>query len=130
MTTKISSDNIQSASLDTIGGNPKIANIQITDASYAVTSGNAVPSTGGYIKITGTRFNTGVQVLVNNTPATSVTRVSDTELNVQVPSRAVGAYNLYVINSDGSFGLRPVGLNYYIPTIQIDYLVEIGRAHV
>lgn len=112
MTTKISSDNIQQATLDSIGGGPTISSVQVTDSSYTVLDDTAVNTTGGYIKITGSKFTSGVQVYVGSVLATSVTRVSSTTLHVQVPATASGTYELYVVNVDGSFGLRPNGITF------------------
>lgn len=112
MTTQISADNIQPSTLASISGGPKITNIQVTNSSYVVLDDTAVALTGGYIKITGTKFTAGVQVYFGSTLATSVSLVSSTVLNVQVPAKAAGTYDLYVINSDGSFGIKPNGITF------------------
>ena len=129
MTTKISSDNIQASSLATIGGGPRIANIQVTNASYVPTGANTVSTFGGYIKVNGAKFNTGAQVFIGTTgttAATSISVVDSTQLNVQVPAQAQGKYDLYVINTDGTFGLRPIGLEYAPVLIPVDYLIVAG----
>ena len=48
-----------------VSGGPKITNIQVTNSSYTVLDDTAVDTAGGYIKITGTGFVAGCQVLVN-----------------------------------------------------------------
>lgn len=112
MTTQISSDNIQPSTLESIGGGPTITNVQVTNSSYVVLDDTAVDTTGGYIKITGSRYASGVQVYVGNTLATSVSIVSSTVLNVQVPAISAGSYDLYVVNTDGSFGIKPNGITF------------------
>lgn len=112
MTTKISSDNIQPSTLSTIGGGPTISNVQVTNSSYVVLNDTAVDTLGGYIKITGSKFSSGAQVYIGSTLATSVSLVSSTVLNVQVPATAAGSYDLYVVNSDGSFGVKPNGITF------------------
>lgn len=112
MTTKISSDNIQPSTLASIGGGPTVSNVQVTDSSYVVLNDTAVNTTGGYIKITGTKFASGAQVYIGSTLATSVSFISTTVLNAQVPATAAGSYDLYVVNTDGSFGLKPSGITF------------------
>ena len=112
MTTKISSDNIQPSTLENIGGGPTVANVQITNSSYVVLNDTAVDTLGGYIKITGSRYASGAQVYIGNTLATSVSFVSSTVLNVQVAATSAGTYDLYVINTDGSFGIKPNGITF------------------
>lgn len=104
MTTQISESNFQPSTLETLSGNPRITQVVVTNSSY-VPGGTTVPSTGGYVQITGTNFLTGVQVLFDDTLASAVTRVSSTQLNVQTPILAVGTYFVYVVNTDGGTGL-------------------------
>ena len=112
MTTKISSDNIQPSTLASIGGGPTITNVQVTNSSYVVLNDTAVDTAGGYIKITGSKFSSGAQVYVGSILATSVSLVSSTVLNVQLPASAAGSYDLYVVNTDGSFGLKVNGVTF------------------
>jgi expansin (peptidoglycan-binding protein) len=104
MSTKISEANIQADALIEIGLMPKITQVVVTDSSY-VASGTTVPTTGGYIKITGTGFVSGVQVLFDETLASAVTFVSATQLNIQVPALDAGSYFVYVTNPDGGVGV-------------------------
>jgi hypothetical protein len=110
MTTQISSSNIQAETLATIGGGPKVAAITVTNSSYAPTGATAVPTTGGYLQVTGSGFSSGIQVTFNKTPATAVSFVNTQTLNVQVPPLSSGTYNIYVINTNGAFGLKPASL--------------------
>jgi hypothetical protein len=94
------------------GGGPKITNIQVTDSSYNVLDDTSVSTSGGYIKITGTGFASGCQVLINNTPVTSVTFVSATEVRAQVPATSAGTYVVYLVNSDGGVAIRVNGITF------------------
>ena len=131
MTTKISSDNIQAATLAYFGSSgggsgPRVGNVNVTNSSYVITGESNITVYGGNVKITGAQFNTGVQVFVANTAATSISLVSSSELNVQMPPKPVGKYPVYVINTDGSFGLRPAGIEYVNVQVPVNYLVIAG----
>jgi len=91
---------------------PKITGITITDSSYNNTTANAIDLSGGYIKITGTGFTSGCQVLVNNTLATSVTFISSTEVRAQLPAQSAGSYIIYLVLSDGSVAIRVNAITY------------------
>lgn len=92
------------------GTGPKITQVQITDSSYNVLDDTAIDTAGGYIKITGTDFVTGASVIVGSTPASSVSYVSSTVLNCQIPALAAGTYIVYVVNPDGGTAIRVNGL--------------------
>lgn len=116
--TKISSNEIQPAAItsDLISADVslgvKISNVSIANSTYTVLDDTAVNVGGGYIVITGAGFNSGAQVIIGGTNATSVTRVSSTELRAQVPAKSAATYNVYVVNTDGSTGIRVNGLTY------------------
>ena len=112
MKTKISSDNIQTTTLETLGSGPTITNVQITDSSYNVIDDTAVSTSGGYLKITGTNFSSGCTVIIGGTNATSTAFVNSTTLNVQVPASTAGTYVVYVVNTDGGVAIRVNGLTY------------------
>jgi hypothetical protein len=112
MTTKITSSNISSTTLATIGSGPKITTIYITDSGYTNLDDTAVDTAGGYIKIIGTGFATGCSVVIGGVSATSVTFISSTEVRAQVPAQAAGSYTVYLVNSDSSVAIRVIGLNY------------------
>lgn len=112
MTTRISSDNFQQTALDAISGSPRITNVQVTNSSFFATGAANVATTGGFIRVAGSKFANNAQVLIDEVPATSVTRVNTSILNVQVPARTAGTYFLYVVNTDGSTGIRVNGVSY------------------
>jgi hypothetical protein len=91
---------------------PKITSIPITDSSYTVLDDTAVSTAGGYIKIIGTGFTTGSQVLIGTVLATSVSFISSTELRAQVPATAAGTYVVYVVATDGAVAIRINGITF------------------
>jgi hypothetical protein len=92
---------------------PVVANVQVTNSSFTVLDDTAVSTDGGYIRINGSGFGSNTNVLINTTPATSVTRVSSSVLNVQVPSANSGTYNIYVVDNDtGGTAIRINALTY------------------
>lgn len=115
MATKITSANFAPTILSAIVG-PAISSVQIANGNtYAtIVDDTAVPLAGGYIVLNGTGFVTGCQVYLDSTIATTVTFVSSTRINVQVPAMAAGTYVIYLVNGDGSIAIRVNGLTYSI----------------
>jgi hypothetical protein len=93
-------------------GGPKITQVQITNSSGTVLDDTAISLSGGYIKITGTGFAAGAQVIVNNATALSTTFTSTTVLNAQVGPQSAGTYIVYVVNTDGGVAIAVNGLTY------------------
>ena len=85
---------------------PKITSVTVTDSSYNNLDDTAVALTGGYIKIAGSGFESGCQVLLGTTLATSVSYVSSTEVRAQLPAASTGTYIIYLVNSDGGTAIR------------------------
>lgn len=99
------------------GAVPKITNVQIANSTYYVLDDTAVNVGGGYIVVTGAGFQSGAQVIIDTTPATSTTFVNSATLRAQVPTKSAATYNLYVVNSDGGTAIKVNGLTYSgIPT--------------
>jgi hypothetical protein len=112
MTTKLSTSNLSAETLAAITG-PRISNVQITDSAYNTLDDTAANIGGGYIVINGQSFNSAAQVIIDQTPATTVTWVSNTQIRAQVPAAAEGeSKSVYVINPDGSLALLVNGLTY------------------
>jgi len=110
MTTRVSLDNIQPATVTSITG-PRIANVQITNSSYATTGNTTLSVSGGYVRIDGTGFQSNVNVIIGSTPATSVTYISSTQINSQIPALPAGSYFVYVTTTDnGKVAIKPNGL--------------------
>ena len=85
---------------------PKISSVAVTDSSYNNLDDTAVALTGGYIKIAGSGFESGCQVLLGTTLATSVSYISSTEVRAQLPAASTGTYIIYLVNADGSTAIR------------------------
>ena len=85
---------------------PKISLVVVTDSSYNTLDDTAVALTGGYIKIAGSGFESGCQVLLGTTLATSVSYISSTEVRAQLPAASTGTYIIYLVNSDGGTAIR------------------------
>ena len=106
--TKIASGSLSAASVSSV----RISSIIITDNSYVLLDDSAVILTGGYIKLFGIGFVNGCSVAIDTTIATSVSFVSSTELNVQVPAKAAGTYNLYLTTPTGAVAIRVNAITY------------------
>jgi hypothetical protein len=134
---QISIDNIDTASVSTVfvttaaGLAPvKITTVYVTDSSYNNTTATAVSTAGGYIKIIGSGFIAGCQVLVNYSPATSTTFISSSELRVQISATAAGTYVLYVVNTDGGTAIRVNGITFSsVPTWATSSTLTEGAAN-
>ena len=109
MTQKITSVNIEATTLSSFTG-PTISSIAIANSTYVLLDDTAVSNAGGYAVITGSNFTSGAQVSFGSTPATAVTFVNSTTLNVQVPELTAGSYVTYVQNDDGSTAIKLNGI--------------------
>ena len=120
MTTYVTSDNFEQGFLDLYSG-PKITAITVTDSNYAAIGGT-ISTSGGYVQIIGTSFSSPMQVFLDltgtnriegSTPATSVTYINSTTINVQLPAKAAGNYTCFVVRTtDGQFATKINGLIY------------------
>jgi hypothetical protein len=90
---------------------PKISAVTYTDASYTSNSASSVPTTGGYVKLTGSNFQSGCTVTAGSVAATA-TYVSSTQINVALAANTAGTYHLYLVNPDGGSTLRVNGVKY------------------
>ena len=106
MTTQISEANFQTATLDQLGSGPRITGVAITNSSWVPTGASTISAGGGFVVVSGTGFVTGVQVLFDETPASSVVVFNSQTLRVTVPQLTAGSRFVYVVNSDGRTGLR------------------------
>ena len=111
MTTRISAANLNTTAIVTLAG-PAVSNVQVTNSVYTVTSGNLSATSGGFAKVTGSNFASGCQVLVERVPATAVTFVSSTELNIAVAAQTAGTRSVFIINPDGAFCTRVNALSF------------------
>ncbi len=91
---------------------PKINVVSYANSTYSILDDTAANTEGGYLVITGTGFQSGAQVVIGTTPATSTTYVSSTELRAQVPAANASTYQLAVVNPDGGTGIKINGITY------------------
>lgn len=91
---------------------PTIAAVTPANSGFVANGQPNVPTTGGYVIITGTNFQVGTTVMIGTGMATAVTYVSSTELHVQVPGRSAGSYMVQVANDDGRYALKNAGITY------------------
>jgi hypothetical protein len=104
MTLKITTDNIATAALNSLGGGIKISSVTFTG------SATAARITGGEtVTVNGSGFKASSIVYVNETSC-NTTYVSGASLTFTSPAKAAGTYNLYVYNDDGSSGIKPAGI--------------------
>jgi hypothetical protein len=113
MITRLRSTDFTTATISAITG-PTLTSVQIaSDGTYAtILDDTAVNTSGGFIVVNGTGFVSGCQVYIDSTISTSVTFVSSTRVNVQVPALSAGTYVIYLVNPDGSMAIRINGLTY------------------
>jgi hypothetical protein len=106
MTTKISVQNIETATLASITP-PRITSIGYGgDETATDTAGNVS------VTLTGEGFAAGASVFIDGTSAGSVSVVSSTQITFIPPAKTAGTYPLYVINSDGSSAIAIPGISY------------------
>ena len=107
--TQVNQDNFTEATLLALS-DPRITSIFITDSSYINLDDTAISTSGGFIKIIGSGFSGGCNVIVGTTSSVSTTFVSDTEVRAQIPALVAGTYSVYVVNTNGGAGLLFDGL--------------------
>ena len=91
---------------------PKILYANVASNTFTVLDDTSVNVGGGYIVVTGAEFQSGATVLIDTTPATSVSYIDNNTLRAQVPAKSAASYNLYVVNPDGGIGIKPAGITY------------------
>ena len=90
---------------------PSINVISITDSSYNVLDDTAANTTGAFLRITGTNFQSGAIVMVGSSnTAISTTFVDSSTLRAEIPAIAAGTYPVYVVNTNGGTAIRINGL--------------------
>lgn len=116
--TKLSTTEFQTGAITTdkfsgdVALSVRIANVSISNSTYTVLDDTAMNVGGGYIVVTGAGFQSGAQVVINETPATSTTFVSSTELRAQIGAKSAATYDVYVINPDGGNAISVNGITY------------------
>jgi hypothetical protein len=88
-------------------GAPKISSI-----GYPGDDTAANPAGGQTITLTGSGFNNGASVIINNSAVGVVTVVNSTTITFVSPALSVGSYTIYVVNTDGSTAIAIPGIQY------------------
>jgi hypothetical protein len=93
-----------------VSGTPTTPTTTLTATSVAPNTG---PTSGGTaITVTGTGFVSGAVVLIDGTPATSVSVVSSTSITARTPAKPAGGYSVQVRNPNGQTVNTPSGFLY------------------
>lgn len=113
MTTKITSDNIATSTLNSLGGG-----VKITTVAYPSSATAANPAGSETITVTGSGFNSGITAYINSTLC-STTYVSATSLTFTTPATVAGTYNIILYNIDGTNGTKPGGILFSSPPVWV-----------
>jgi fibronectin-binding autotransporter adhesin len=113
MTLKITSDNIATSTLDSLGGG-----VKITTVAYpgSVTAADIAGSQT--ITVTGSGFNSGIIAYINTTSC-STTYGNSTSLTFTTPATSAGTYNIILYNTDGTNGTKPAGIIFNQPPVWV-----------
>ena len=84
--------------------------LRITTVAYPGSATAANPAGGETITVTGSGFNVGIIAYINNTTACATTYISSTSLTFIAPATSAGTYNIVLYNTDGSSGVKPIGI--------------------
>jgi hypothetical protein len=113
MTLKITSDNIATSTLDSLGGG-----VKITTVAYPGSATAADIAGSQTITVTGSGFNSGIIAYINTTSC-STTYVSGTSLTFTTPATSAGTYNIILYNTDGTNGTKPAGIIFNQPPVWV-----------
>jgi hypothetical protein len=113
MTTKITSDNIATSTLNSLGGG-----VKITTVAYPGSATAADPAGSQTITVTGSGFNTGITAYINSTLC-STTYGNSTSLTFTTPATSAGTYNIILYNTDGTNGTKPAGIIFNQPPVWV-----------
>jgi len=89
-----------------------VVNPTVLSVAYPGDDTAADPTGGQTVTITGTGFQTGANVTIGGTAATSVSFVSATTLTITTPAKAAGDYDIVVTNTDTGIGTKINGISY------------------
>jgi hypothetical protein len=108
---------------------PKIKSIIYTNSSYTPTISSSIDLSklnNKYITISGSNFKSGASVFIDNTSGSVVTYVNSNKLNVNVISKNVGTYPIYLMNTDGASTFKINAITYIASAYTIEYLIVAG----
>jgi hypothetical protein len=98
---------------------PKIKSIIYTNSSYTPTTASAVDLVIGnnYIIISGSNFKSSASVFIDATTGSIVSYVNENQLNVNVATKTVGTYPIYLMNTDGASTFKINAITYIAGTL-------------
>ena len=108
---------------------PKIKSIIYTNSSYTPTISSSIDLSklnNRYITISGSNFKSSASVFIDTTSGSVVTYVNSTKLNVNVISKNVGTYPIYLMNTDGASTFKINAITYIASAYTIEYLIVAG----
>lgn len=85
---------------------------RISSITYVGDDTAADPAGGQTITLTGSGFGSGAAVYIGGSIASSVTRVSSTQITFTSPAKSAGSYTLNLVNTDGASASYIVGMQY------------------
>jgi hypothetical protein len=83
-----------------------------TSVTYPGNDLAADPAGGQLITITGTGFESTPTVYIGGTIAPSISFINSTQINVTVPAKSSGTYDVYIINPGGSTAIMVMAISY------------------
>lgn len=89
-----------------------ISNVFVSNSTFHILDDTAVNTGGGYIVITGEGFSPNTQILIEETPANSISLISSSELHVQIPPNSDGTYSIFAIDEYGNMASYVNGITY------------------
>jgi hypothetical protein len=97
---------------------PKIKSIIYTNSGYTPTTASAVDLVKGnnYIIISGSNFKSSASVFIDATTGSIVSYVNTNRLNVNVATKTVGTYPIYLMNTDGASTFKINAITYIAGT--------------
>jgi hypothetical protein len=136
-------DTIEIYAYATIGGTTlgtgglSISSIVVTDSSGTPLGYAGFAEVGGgYIKVTGTGFSSGISATIGGTAALNTTYISPTEVIVRVPPKSYGSYGITLTDLLGFTVSQTNAVIYYpaaswitdaaLPDVQMDIPVSIS----
>jgi hypothetical protein len=93
---------------------PKIKSIIYANSGYTPTTASAIDLVLGnnYIIISGSNFKSSASVFIDATTGSIVSYVNENQLNVNVATKAVGTYPIYLMNTDGASTFKINAITY------------------
>ena len=100
----------------------------ITTLAYSGSNNATDPAGGETITLTGTNFQSGANVTIGGTAATSVTVVSSTSITFVTPAKTAGDYDVVVTNANGLSARLTSGISVNgVPAISSPAAGNIGN---